>query len=187
MLKGKFRFPPHLTERTQPPPAGGSGGQRSTQLQLNLIKFKCVDEMDWEVTDFGKDNISAGGKAWDTAGTNTDVSVFRVADFDGGDVFTFNPPRVFARYGLSGEQWPRFFFAQVALAEKDADGGFIEFLQKLWDAVDDTVIKEATDAILAALAAAGVGAAAGAIAGVEAAGVGAIVGAVVGAVIGFAV
>jgi hypothetical protein len=73
----------------------------------------------------------------------------------------------------------------MAMAEKDADEGFIEVLRQIWDAVDEVVIKALTDAIVGALAGAGVGAAAGAAAGAQAAGIGAIVGAIVGAAVGF--
>jgi hypothetical protein len=170
-------------EETPPQP------KKHTQLKLELVRVKCIDEMDVEITDFGKDRIHMGGKGYDSAGSQINVGQFHVSDFDQGDSFNFNNnPRTFAQFDLTrAGPWPRLFFGTLAMAEKDADGGFLDFLQKLWDAIDQEVINALTQAILAGLAAAGIGAAAGAVLGLEAAGVGAIVGAIVGALVGFIV
>jgi hypothetical protein len=170
-------------EGTQPQP------KKHTQLKLELVRVKCMDEVDAEITDFGKDRINMGGKAYDSAGNEINVNQFHVSDFDQGDSFNFgNSPRTFAQFDLTrAGPWPRLFFGTFAMAEKDADGGFLNFLQQVWEAIDTEVINALTQAIMAGLAAAGVGAAAGAVLGLEAAGVGAIVGAIVGALVGFIV
>ena len=70
----------------------------------------------------------------------------------------------------------------VFLAEKDADGGFIEFLQLLWDAIAADIVSLATSLALSAL-----GGVIGGVALSELPVVGTIVGAIIGAAIGYVV
>lgn len=162
----------------------------ATELRLNLIKVKCLDEMDAEITDFGDDKIVMGGVGIDTTGQERRVSRFTVGTFSrNGSSTTFGgTPRRFVAFDLTRPgSWPRAFNVTMAMAEKDADGGFIEFLNAIWDAIDSEVVAALNSGLMAILVGTGAAAAAGALIGAEAAGVGAIVGVIVGAAVGFIV
>lgn len=161
-----------------------------THLRLQLVKLRCDAPVGFEITDFGKDRINIGGKGFDSAGGNYLIAESFVGEFaNAGADFSFpGGGRDFASYDLSrAGPWPRLFYASIAIAEKDADGGFIEFLVKLWDAIDEAVVAALTAAVLSALAAAGFAMTTGAAAGTVAPGVGTLVGAIVGALAGFVI
>jgi hypothetical protein len=169
-------------------PAASSTTSNATELRLNLIKVRCIDEMDAEITDFADDRIVMGGIGFDSTGQEHKVSQFTVGTFArSGSSINFNgTPRRFVSFDLTRNgQWPRAFNATLAMAEKDADGGFVEFLHAIWDAIDDTVIQALSTALSSLIGAAVIGTAVGAAIGANAALIGTVVGAVVGAAIGF--
>ena len=173
-------------QKPMPAPGPGTGPVRHTQLQLELLRVVCDDPEGWEIADWDKDHISLGGKAYDSAGTQEPVMAFAAGEFElAGDSFSFpGTGRVFARYDLTRTGgWPRVFYASLAMAERDADGGFIEFLVKLWAAIDEAVIDALTLALLAATTGAAVGGTTGSAAPVA----GTLVGIIVGALVGLAV
>jgi hypothetical protein len=174
----------------EPAAAAPASTIAATELRLNLIKVKCLDEMDAEISDFGDDKIVMGGVGFDTTDQEQRVSQFTVGTFSHvGSSTTFGgTPRRFVSFDLTrAGAWPRAFNVTMAMAEKDADGGFIEFLHALWDAVGPEVIAALTSGLTSILAATGAAAALGAVLGADAALIGAVVGAVVGAAVGFVV
>ncbi len=190
-IDGRFFTIPALTENAatvpSPPP------RTWTALELKITKLKCLDLVDEFGVDWGTDHINMGGEGDDSAGTKIQVNQFHVADFNQSNMtHTYGGTgHTFAKFNLAATPWTgegRAFWGFITLAEKDADGGFLTFLQQLWDAINNAVVRGLTDAILAAAATAGIGATVGAAAATpETLGAGAIVGAVVGAVVGFLV
>lgn len=156
--------------------------QNFRELRLKLSKLKAIRRFGWELTDWGDDQIVCGGDGLSSLQEHKKVSQFIVHTFKrDGAVFNFSPHKTFVKFDLSKPgPWPRGFISNIFIAEKDADGGFIEFLQKLWDAIGKEVISLASS-----LAAAAAGATIGAVIGTELMPlVGTIIGAIVGGVIG---
>jgi CheY-like chemotaxis protein len=140
-----------------------------TKVGLYLSSVHCIEETD----EIGSDHIALGGSYTSADGrTTTQVREFSVSkDFDEGETVHYGG-KLFAEWNiLAGKQWPMAYSAMVVMAEKD-DGGFAEFLQKLWGLVSDAV-KSA------------VGKAAGTAIGTAIGGAFGGLGAVLGAAIGF--
>ena len=163
------------------------------ELRLKLDSLTAERRFGWELSDWGNDDISCGGDGLDATlpqPKHIKRSAFPVHSFTrDGENYNMSPDRTFVKFDLSRPgQWPRSYIANVFIAERDASGGFIEFLQKLWEAIGPQVISLTTTLILGALGyAAGTGAAAGAAAGSVAPLVGTILGAIVGAILGLLV
>jgi hypothetical protein len=170
-----------VSSGTAQPPAPA----KAKELRLKITRLKAVRRFGWEITDFGNDAISCGGAGEDSVEQVVTAPSFDIHTFtrDGED-FNINPDRTFVSFNLNRPgPWPRSFSANVFLAERDASGGFIEFLQKLWEAIGPEVVTIASTLAVAAIAAT-----AGAAIGTELMPlVGTIVGAVIGAVIGLVV
>jgi hypothetical protein len=182
-----------------------SGPKPAKALKLNVLSVKADDLVDELLVDWGTDVIVMGGLAFSNANQRIQVSQFSVGEFSKSQKKkTFSGDgRDFAVFDLAGDDnWPRFYVAEFVLAERDVDGGFIDFLLKLWDAIDQVVIDSLVGIIIAALGigvgaavggaevGAGAGAAATAPTGpgiVAGAATGAAIGAAVGLVLGFAV
>ena len=145
-----------------------------------VARLKALQRVGWEISDWGDDKITCGGDGLDSVQHHHKVNQFDIHTFkkDGED-YDIKPNERFVKFDLSGNVWPRTFIANVFLAERDADGGFLKFLQDLWEAIGPQVIQIASTLTIAAAGGA-VGAAAGT--GVEPV-VGTIIGAIVGAVI----
>jgi hypothetical protein len=162
---------------------GGNGAPPitgNTELRFNLISLKCLDPVDWELTDFGQDHINIGGMGADNLGQEVLVNQFFVREFEKNERHTYSPPKKFVGFKLNTPgDWPRAFDVTMALAEKDADGGFLAFLQELWGIIGDVVTELVTTAAITAI---------GAIAGTAIEpGIGTLIGAIVGAVVGYIV
>lgn len=175
---------PHILSETSENIVPVTSAAKAKELHLKLASLKAVRRFGWEVTDWGDDYIVCGGDALDSTEQHVKVPQFFVNTFkQDGENFNIEPDTTFAKFDLNRPGlWPRAFMANVFLAEKDADGGFIEFLQQLWEAIGKEVVKLATDLALIAIGA-GIGAAALS----EFPIIGTIVGAVIGAVIGMLV
>lgn len=153
----------------------------NTGLKFRVHEVRCADETNPEL--WSSDEISWGGAALDDKGVTSKISEYYVGGgFDDGDKKTYSPPKILKTFALDGKNYPKTFMVALSLAEKD-EGGFADFIQKLYDAVKAEVL-----AIIATL-----GAAAGAYIGAEIGGtvgsavggpLGTIIGAVAGAVIG---
>lgn len=151
------------------------------ELRLKLTRLKAVRRFGWEITDWGEDSISCGGDGLDSVQQHIKAPSLFINKFkrDNED-FDIKPDYTLMKFDLNRiGPWPRTFIASVFIAEKDASGGFIDFLQKLWDAIGDEVIS-----LSSSLAIAAVGAGVGSLVGTEIMPIiGSIIGAVVGAVI----
>lgn len=142
------------------------------KLRLFLGAVRCIEETSGE---WYSDEINMGGTRIDPFGNTKVIDEFVVSDdFDEGELVQYaGLGHKLTGWELVTDQgWPITYGILLAMAEKD-DGGFWEFLHKLWEKV-----KEKAEALIGAGLGAAVG---GALGGV----LGAIVGAVVGAVIGF--
>ena len=125
----------------------------------------------WLAEKFGADEMYLGGSAIDATGVNTEITKFKVANFDDGDVYIWQTPKVLTTFDLTaGTDWPKTYYVLVVLAEVDM-GGLAEYLNKLIDGVRDHVEK-----YLAAL-----------IGGAVAPASGGPIGAVIGLAVGYAV
>jgi hypothetical protein len=141
-------------------------------LEFRIHSVRCVDETGggWG-GEWGSDEIYLGANTIDETGDTKKVDQFKVGDFDDGDVVNFETPRLLTAFDLTeGNEWPKSYVVVLAMSEVD-QGGFAEFLDKMFDKVQAQVI--------AALAAA-IGGAIGASGGV----VGFVIGAAVGYVVG---
>lgn len=153
-------------------PAAG-GAVINTGLAFRLHEVKCLDETDPERG--GKDEISLGGTTLDDKGNVAEIKEFSVGKYNDNDVNTFDPPKTLATFALK-EEFPKTLSVFLALAEKDL-GGFADFLEKLFEAIQAEVT-----VILTAL-----GIAAGAIiGGAIGSTVGTAIGGPIGSIIGLA-
>ncbi len=142
------------------------------RLRFRVSRVKCVDETNGFLgSEAGEDEISMGANCVDESGDTSKVPAFHVADFDDGDFKDYAPPRILTTFNTTeGTLYPKSYFVTLVLAEVD-QGGFPDFLNKLWEKVRERVI--------AALAAA-IGGAIGASGGP----IGALIGAAVGYIVG---
>lgn len=177
--------------------ASSTPPKRGRELHLKLAELKAVTRFGWEFTDWFDDEIHGGGDGVDSTAHHIEVGRFFIHNFTrDGERYNIRPDKTFVKFNLQRTgDWPRSFMANVFISEKDADGGFIKFLQELWDAIGDDVTTLATQLALSAMggaagaatAGAATGTAAGAAAGSVAPILGTIVGAIIGAVLGLLV
>ena len=162
---------------------GGTGSNTITghnELRFNLISLKCLDPVDWEITDFSQDHINMGGMGVDNLNQQINVNQFFIRDFKKNEKHTFTPKKKFVGFRLNTPgSWPRAYNVTMAIAEKDADGGFLDFLKEIWGIVGE-IVKELVIAATITIAGTVIGS-------VIEPGVGTVIGAIVGAVIGFIV
>lgn len=155
--------------------ADRQAGLRFTKMRMFLRWVQIIDDTD----EIGSDEINMGGIYTSADGRTTDVvrefTVFGDADAGEGPN-EYGWSKVFAEWDLLTEPsgFPYVYSAIVTMAEKD-DGGFAEFLRKLWEYVGEIVKKAIGGAV---------GSAVGAAIGSAIPGVGTAVGAIVGFAIG---
>lgn len=106
----------------------------ATKLNLRIIRVKCIDETGgWLAERAGNDEIYLGGFSIQQNGATTKVPTIPIyADFDDGDVKTFNPPAIFHTFQL-GASLPKEFGMGLILIEKDgggADNGVLKVAEK---------------------------------------------------------
>ena len=164
----------------RPNKAIGSSGQSTSgknELRFNILKLKCLDPVDFEITDWAEDRINMGGMGADSLNQKIKVNEFFVNNFKNKELFKYNPKKRFLGFDLNTRgDWPRAYNVTVAIAEKDASGGFLVFLNELWDNIDEIVVQLVTAAAISV---------AGTIIGTAInPGVGTVIGAIVGLVIG---
>ncbi len=169
-------------------PGGGANPPQHTQLQFRLHEVICNDD----TNELGQDEIAVG--AVSTHGTmDENDNVTSAADpeityphdlgqYRTGDSRTLGPLNV-ETFTLSGLSFPRLFIVNLALAEVDS-GGFADFLEDLYAAVEIYLTAIITAVGVAIGAAIGTGAAAGGLAGSAAGPIGSLIGAAIGVVVG---
>ena len=170
-----------------PPPGNNQAPHPWTTVDLVITKVKCIDPVDEFFIDFGTDVIRVGGKAVSSSADGKTMEI-NVNQKD-VDEFTqkhrvHNPDIRFARFNLKEFAWgpgARSFWAFVTLAEKDVDGGFLDFLKELWELLDEAVIKAVSELIVQSMVAGGV---IGGTTGIAEGPAGVVIGALVGATIG---
>ena len=118
------------------------------QLELRLHRVKCIEE----TNELFKDEIGLGGTAVDESGDVEKISTFKVRSFHSGGVQTYTPPRRLVRFSLTEGpvKFPKTYFVVLALAELD-QGGFSDFVSRLYDKVRDAVAEALGGAIGAPL------------------------------------
>src|SRR5262249_15415634 len=123
--------------------------------------------------------LMIGGVSTGARGKVSEVKQFFVSEMDDGQLYDFKGGgHVFARYPLVTDiGWPTVYAATISMADHD-DGGFGDFLQKLWEKVGSYV---------SAAVGAAAGTALGAAIGSAIPGLGTVIGAAVGAIIGWLV
>jgi hypothetical protein len=162
-------------------PAGAPPDRaRNRSLTLRLTRVKCKDETGSGIDEWGEDDISMGAVLIDTSGASSKIGEFKIGGFDDGETKKIN--RDLRTFKLDDDYTPaKAFTALITLAEKD-EGGFSEFLRKLYDLVEkdiDDLLKE-----IGAAAGAAIGASAGGSAGTLAGPLGVVLGAAAGAIVG---
>lgn len=178
---------PGEQQETKPPaPPNPEPPEAHRELRLKLARLDCVTLVPWEAADaFTLGNAMVSGGVGEDSTRDKVVGLeFFVHEFrKNGEGFDISPDRTLLKFRLGGSgSWPRWYTAVVSLAEQD-NGGFHDFLARLWDDIGADVIKVVTTVVLAEL-----GLETGAIAGSAIAPViGTVVGAVIGAAIGLAV
>lgn len=151
-------------------------GAKFKKLGLFIKKVECLEETSGP----GSDEIAMGGNKTAPDGETKLVKQFMVSnDFDEGETKTYGGDgKRFCEWNLvAGPDFPYVYGAVMVMAEKD-DGGFHDFLVKLWNKVSDEVKGAVTSAV-----GAGIGLAIGA----AFAGIGALIGAAVGWLVGLLV
>jgi hypothetical protein len=154
--------------------AKSAASSKCTKLAVRLHKIRCVDETDGFLgTEAGSDEIWLGGMTTDATGTVKKVGILHVGDgFEDNVSKFYKPPHTFCTFDLNkGAEFPKSFFVTFIMCEKD-NGGFPEYLTKLFEAVKGYVASV-------------IGASAGSLFGSFAGPAGAAIGAIVGAVIGW--
>ncbi len=158
------------------------GTNTSRSLNLNLNSIKCLDD----TREIGKtDKIALGGISIDSEEKRGIISEIALGNFKKGQSQNYNPPKMLTSFNVSHFQ-NSFFLTLVTIAEKDS-GGFTEFINHLYDAVEPVVGEIIHEIAItgSAIAGMGVGAAVGSIGGPVGALIGLVVGMVVGALVGF--
>ncbi|MFI6439654.1 hypothetical protein [Streptomyces sp. NPDC050759] len=118
------------------------------QLELRLHRVKCLEE----TNELFKDEIGLGGTAIDESGDVEKISPFKVRSFHTGGVQTYTPPRRLVRFSLieGPVKFPKSYFVTLVLAELD-QGGFSDFVNRLYVKVRDAVAEALGDAVGAVL------------------------------------
>jgi hypothetical protein len=160
----------------------GSTPPAATMLTLNLQKVHCIDETGTSFEEnFGKDEINLGGVTVDDKQEQNTIDEFYVDSFNDGGSKTYDTPLVLASFPLDS-LYPKSFSAFISIAEKD-EGGFADFLQKLYDAIKAEITL--IFAAIGAAAGAKIGAAIGGSIGTTLAGpIGTVIGIVCGVILG---
>ncbi|HYF32896.1 MAG TPA: hypothetical protein VD993_17345 [Chitinophagaceae bacterium] len=122
-----------------------AAGPANRNLQFKLHQVKCLDETGEgsyfriPVERMKSDQIDLGGTTIDDKGQTTRIDPFRVdSAFDDGDVKVYSPAKVLRTFALD-TAYPKNFCVFLALAEKDSDGGFFTYIDKLFKAVKNEV------------------------------------------------
>jgi len=117
-------------------------GNALRTMRLYITRIKALQDTNDRAGTGGGDDIAMGGLFVGAKGHTTRVSQFEPSDdsFDSGDAVHLGKSRVFAKWDLVTEPkgFPYVYIAVIGLAETD-DGGFDEFLEKLWGQVKSTV------------------------------------------------
>ena len=168
---------------------GGTPAQTFNFLNFRLHEVICDDD----TNELGSDEISIDGVGVSaqveddipTPSTNDliGLTLTDAGKFKTGDRVSYNPPRRVAQFNLAGDDFPRLYICNLAMAEID-NGGFSQFISDLYASIQVEVTAIVVAVGAAVGAAIGAGAAAGSLAGTIAGPVGAIVGLILGAVIG---
>ena len=121
------------------------------KLNFKVHQVKCIDETGGAFAEFvSHDVIDMGGTSIDDKGSTTMIAPFRVdSSFDDNDVKVYNPAKVLRSFALDNT-YPKNFSVFLAIAEKDEDGGFFSYLDKLFKAVRAevaTIVKKIADMI----------------------------------------
>jgi hypothetical protein len=148
-------------------------------LRFYLSSVKCFDETHgcrWWDPEWGEDEIYCGAVAVDENGETSSAGLFKVGDFDDGDVKNYAYPGKILQYfniHEGGDTFPKIYTIPVALVEHDW-GDLPEWFNKFLDVVKDKVTQ-----LLSAAIGAAVGSALGPL--------GSLIGAAIGWAVGWAI
>jgi hypothetical protein len=154
-------------------------------LTLRVKRVHCKDETGSGTGEWGKDRINMAAVLIDTSGASIVVPEFGAGQYDDGNVKTLN--RDLHTYKLDLDYTPaKAFTALIMFVEKD-DGGFAEFVRKMYNAIKKDLHKYLISICTAAGVALGasVGGTIGTLAGPLGTVIGAVAGALVGAIVGW--
>jgi hypothetical protein len=151
-------------------------GAKYKHIEFLVRRVRCIEASGGALE--GTDEITFGGVA---VGGNGGVHKFTLSapfeNFDTGRSFEYDSPgKAFFIFDIFKDPFPREYIVTVSMSEVD-DGGFGDFLQKLWEDIGGYV----TSAIAAGAAGTAIGAAIGSIIP----GFGTIIGAIIGALFGW--
>ncbi len=110
-------------------------------LRFHLHKVRCIDETGPSWFEWGEDEIYCGAVAVDENGETSSGGLFKVGDFDDGDVKTYSfPGKRLQHFNLheGGDTFPKIYTLAVSLIEHDS-GDLPEWFNKFLDAVKDKV------------------------------------------------
>lgn len=190
---------PRLAAVPDDEPEPQSPPREAKQLVLRVKRVHCVQRVGWEATDWdGKDVILCGGLGFDStlqspppAGSPSSAHYRKVPQFtvgtfpvDGGKK-EYDPDKTFCTWDLTASgDWPRAFFAVIAVAEQDSGEEFAQLMEEIWQILSPVVLQAVSIAAVALT-----GFAIGSLVGTEVApligtAVGGAVGAAIGAVVG---
>ena len=148
------------TSRGAPSPVG--------KVRLELLRVVCVDETDGFLgSEAGDDEIHLFGETVDESGNTDRFKPFKVGDFSDNDREDFEPPkRLFTWDVGGGNNYPKHYFAEMFLVEKD-QGTLDANAEKIFRAFADAVKVKVAELLVKGGTTIGgpLGAAAGALAG----------------------
>lgn len=106
------------------------------KLNFRIHAVKCIDETGLETLEWiTHDNIDMGGTSINDKGVTSKIDTFRVSShFDDGETVNYNPAKNLRSFALDSN-YPKTFAVVLAIAEKDSDGGFFTYVDKLFKAV----------------------------------------------------
>lgn len=138
------------------------------KVRLELIRVVCIDETDGFLgSEAGDDEIHLFGETIDESGNTDRFKPFKVDDFSDEHRKDFEPPKQLFIWNVGGgNSYPKHYFAELFLVEKD-EGDLDENAEKIFRALADAVKVKVAALLLKSGTALGgpLGAAAGALAG----------------------
>jgi hypothetical protein len=138
------------------------------KVRLELIRMVCIDETNGFLgSEAGDDEIHLFGDTIDESGNTDRFKPFKVGDFSDNDRKDFNPPkRLFTWDVGGGNSYPKHYFAEMFLVEKD-QGDLDATAEQIFRRLADAVKAKVAELLIKAGTSIGgpLGAAAGALAG----------------------
>jgi len=124
-----------VTHPKAPAPGGGQAAPNHSTLALRFRRMLCVDETNGLFgSEWGSDEMLIGSTAIDTNGVISKVARINLyKNWDDGDDRPYPTPKVIARVGLQGKNYPLTAVVTMIMAEDDSGGGLETIVNRIYD------------------------------------------------------